>query len=113
MTDHDDNTRREIEDRFIEVWGEISALWGVNKSVGRIQALLYLAAEPLDIEFIGQRLQISHGNTSTSIRDLLGWGVIRRVHNILRGRARPLDLVPHHHPRAPPPRSRARDGAPA
>jgi DNA-binding transcriptional regulator GbsR (MarR family) len=80
MTDHDDNTRREIEDRFIEVWGEISALWGVNKSVGRIQALLYLAAEPLDIEFIGQRLQISHGNTSTSIRDLLGWGVIRRVH---------------------------------
>lgn len=80
MTTETDNPRREVEDRFIEVWGEISALWGVNKSVGRVQALLYLAAEPLDIEAIGARLQISHGNTSTSIRDLMGWGVVRRVH---------------------------------
>jgi len=74
------DTRREVEDRFIEVWGEISALWGVNKSVGRVQAFLYLSAEPQDIETIGARLQISHGNTSTSIRDLMGWGVVSRVH---------------------------------
>jgi HTH-type transcriptional regulator, glycine betaine synthesis regulator len=73
-------TRREVEDRFIEVWGDIAALWGVNKSVGRVQALLYLSPEPLDIEAIGERLQISHGNCSTSVRDLLAWGVIRRVH---------------------------------
>jgi DNA-binding transcriptional regulator GbsR (MarR family) len=73
-------TRSEVEDRFIEVWGDISALWGVNKSVGRVQALLYLAAEPLDIDSIAARLQISHGNASTSIRDLMAWGVIRRVH---------------------------------
>jgi DNA-binding transcriptional regulator GbsR (MarR family) len=74
------NTRHEVEDRFIEVWGEISALWGVNKSVGRVQVLLYLAAEPMDIDSIAARLQISHGNASTSIRDLMAWGVIRRVH---------------------------------
>lgn len=75
-----EDTCIEVEDRFIEVWGEISALWGVNKSVGRVQALLYLAAEPMDIDSIAERLQISHGNASTSIRDLLAWGVIRRVH---------------------------------
>lgn len=75
-----DITRREVEDRFIEVWGEISQLWGVNRSVGRIHALLYASGEPLDIEAIGDRLQISHGNVSTSIRDLLSWGVLRRVH---------------------------------
>lgn len=80
MTNETELAQREVEDRFIEVWGEISALWGVNKSVGRVQALLYLSAEPLDIEAIGGRLQISHGNTSTSIRDLMGWGVVRRVH---------------------------------
>jgi DNA-binding transcriptional regulator GbsR (MarR family) len=74
------DTRREVEDRFIEVWGEISALWGVNKSVGRVQALLYLFPGQLDIDSIAARLQISHGNASTSIKDLLGWGVIRRVH---------------------------------
>ena len=73
-------TQREVEDRFIEVWGDISTLWGVNKSVGRVQALLYLSREPLDIDSIAERLQISHGNASTSIKDLLAWGVIRRVH---------------------------------
>ncbi|NUQ36182.1 MAG: hypothetical protein HUU29_14710 [Planctomycetaceae bacterium] len=71
---------REVEDRFIEAWGDISALWGVNRTIGRIQALLYLAQKPLDMESVTKRLAISHGNSSTSIRDLLAWGVIRKVH---------------------------------
>lgn len=73
-------TLREVEDRFIENWGDISALWGVNRSMGRIHALLYLANDPLSMEEVAERLQISHGNVSTSVRDLLAWGVIRRVH---------------------------------
>ncbi|MBK8207645.1 MAG: hypothetical protein IPK87_12790 [Planctomycetes bacterium] len=73
-------TRAEVEDRFIEVWGEISGMWGVNKSVGRVHALLYLHSGKLDIDSIAQRLQISHGNASTSIRDLMAWGVVKRVH---------------------------------
>ena len=32
----------EVEDRFISHWGEISARCGVNRSVGRIHALLFL-----------------------------------------------------------------------
>jgi DNA-binding transcriptional regulator GbsR (MarR family) len=32
------------------------------------------------METITARLQISHGNCSTSIRDLLAWNSIRRVH---------------------------------
>ena len=71
--------QREVEDRFIEVWSDISQLWGVNKSVGRVHALLYLTSDPLDIDTIAERLQISHGNASTSIRDLMAWGVVRRV----------------------------------
>jgi DNA-binding transcriptional regulator GbsR (MarR family) len=70
----------DVEQRFIACWGEISALWGVNRSIGRIHALLYLAARPLCAEDITTGLQISHGNCSTSLRDLLAWGVIRRVH---------------------------------
>ena len=31
-------------------------------------------------EAIRERLEISHGNCSTSLRELLAWGVIRRVH---------------------------------
>ena len=72
--------RRDLEDRFIACWGEISSLWGVNRSIGRIHALLFLSPEPLDAETITARLGISHGNGSTSLNSLLGWGVIRRVH---------------------------------
>lgn len=75
-----ENQQLQVEDQFIENWGDISGLWGVNRTIGRIQALLFISPEPLDMEFIGQRLQISHGNASGSIRDLLAWGVIRKVH---------------------------------
>jgi DNA-binding transcriptional regulator GbsR (MarR family) len=78
---------REVEERFIDNWGEISALWGVNRTVGRIHALLFLSEEPLDMEQITRRLLISHGNCSTSLRDLLAWGVIRRVHRAGERRA--------------------------
>lgn len=69
-----------LEDRFIENWGDISALWGVSKSIGRIHALLFVVQQPLSMEEVAQRLQISHGNASTSIRDLLAWGVIHKSH---------------------------------
>ena len=72
--------QRDVEDRFIESWGQIAALWGVNRSIGRIHALLYLSPEPMHSETITKRLQISHGNCSTSLRELLSWGVLRRVH---------------------------------
>lgn len=80
MADKPATALTEVEDRFISLWGDISALWGVNRSVGRIHALLFLSRQPLDMETITERLQISHGNCSTSIRDLLAWNSIRRVH---------------------------------
>lgn len=80
MPDKPATVLTEVEDRFISLWGDISALWGVNRSVGRIHAFLFLSRQPLDMETITARLQISHGNCSTSIRDLLAWNSIRRVH---------------------------------
>lgn len=80
MADKPATALTEVEDRFISLWGDISALWGVNRSVGRIHAFLFLSRQPLDMETITARLQISHGNCSTSIRDLLAWNSIRRVH---------------------------------
>ncbi len=82
-----EKSSREIEDQFIEAWGDVSNLWGVNRSVGRIHALLYLSSEPLDIETVTERLMISHGNASTSIRDLLSWGVIRKIQAVGERRA--------------------------
>jgi len=70
---------REVEDRFIDCWGTIAALWGVSPAHGRIQALLFLAARPMDAEAIEGRLGISHGSCSTGLNELLALGVLRRV----------------------------------
>jgi DNA-binding transcriptional regulator GbsR (MarR family) len=69
-----------LQDRFIDSWGELATIWGTQRSGGRMHSLLYITPEPLCAEDIGDRLQISHGNTSTTVRQLLSAGVIRRMH---------------------------------
>ncbi len=65
---------------FIESWGDLATIWGSQRSGGRLHSLLYIASEPLCAEEIGERLQISHGNTSTTVRNLVASGVVRRMH---------------------------------
>lgn len=66
-------------ERFILHWGEMGQRWGVNRSVAQVHALLYLADGPLTAEDIAETLSMARSNVSTSIRELLGWGIIRRV----------------------------------
>lgn len=54
-------------------------LWGVNRSIARIHALLILSEQPLSLDDIANRLQMSRGNTSMSLRELRTWGVVKRV----------------------------------
>lgn len=68
------------EERFILHWGEMGGVWGVNRSVGQIHALLYLSGEPLTADTIAETLGIARSNVSTSIRELSAWGLVRRVH---------------------------------
>ncbi|MBU0554004.1 HTH domain-containing protein [Myxococcota bacterium] len=65
---------------FIETWGAMGALWGINRSMARIHALLITQEAPLSLDEISERLQISRGNASMSLKDLRAWGVIQRVH---------------------------------
>ena len=58
----------------------MGATWGVNRSVAQIHALLYLSDAPLTAEDIAERLGMARSNVSTSLRELLGWNLIRRVH---------------------------------
>ena len=66
--------------KFIESWGSMGALWGINRSMARIHALLLATREPLGLEEITERLEISRGNASMCLKELRHWGVIRRVH---------------------------------
>ena len=66
-------------ERFVVHWGEMGEVWGVNRSVAQIQALLYVAERPLTAEDIAERLRLARSNVSTSLRELLSWSLIRRV----------------------------------
>jgi DNA-binding transcriptional regulator GbsR (MarR family) len=69
----------EAAKRFILHWGNMGDQWGVNRSVSQIHALLYLSERPLTAEEIADRLAMARSNVSNSIKELQGWGLIRRV----------------------------------
>ncbi|WP_242337448.1 MULTISPECIES: GbsR/MarR family transcriptional regulator [Anaeromyxobacter] len=69
----------ETVQRFVEAWGAMGSLWGINRSVARVHALLMATEEPLALEEIAERLQISKGNASMSLRELRTFGVVRQV----------------------------------
>jgi DNA-binding transcriptional regulator GbsR (MarR family) len=65
--------------RFVEAWGAMGSLWGINRSVARVHALLMASEAPLSLEEIADRLRISKGNASMSLRELRTFGVVRAV----------------------------------
>jgi len=65
--------------RFVLHWGEMGQTWGVNRSVSQIHALLYVSDQPMTAEDIAGRLHIARSNVSNSLKELLSWGLIRRV----------------------------------
>lgn len=65
---------------FIRRWGEMGGYWGINRTMAELHALLYLSAEPLCTDDIMEALQISRGNTSMNLRQLVNWGLVTRVH---------------------------------
>src|SRR5438874_3959623 len=66
-------------ERFVLHWGEMGGQWGVNRSVSQIHALLYLSERPLTADEIADTLGLARSNVSNSIKELLGWNLIRRV----------------------------------
>ncbi len=46
--------------------------------MAQIHALLFMSSKPLTMDEICERLAISRGNASMSLRNLMDWGVIKR-----------------------------------
>ncbi len=68
--------------KFVLHWGEMGQAWGINRTMAQVHALLFIAPESLDAEQIHTLLDVSRSNVSTSLRELITWGVVRRVHII-------------------------------
>jgi DNA-binding transcriptional regulator GbsR (MarR family) len=73
-------TVHEAEDRFILHWGEMAQLWGINKTMGQVHGLLFVTGHEWSAEEIMERLQVSRGNVSVTLRNLIDWGLVRRFH---------------------------------
>ena len=71
---------RTAQDLFIRRWGEMGQTWGINRTMAELHALLYITARPLSTDDVMERLNISRGNASTSLRALCDWGIVRRLH---------------------------------
>lgn len=69
-----------VQQKFILHWGEMGTRWGINRTVAQIHALLFINQKPLNAEDIVQALGVARSNVSTSLKELQGWGIVKRVH---------------------------------
>src|SRR5689334_25371527 len=75
-----DQQLRVAQDLFIRRWAEMGQTWGINRTMAEIHALPYICGTPLCTDDVMERLNISRGNASMSLRALCDWGIIRRLH---------------------------------
>lgn len=80
MATPDPAVLRAAQDRFIAAWGQMATTWGISRTMAEVHALLYITGEPHNTDDVMERLQISRGNASMSLRALLEWGIIGRTH---------------------------------
>lgn len=83
-TPHPASTAQQLhvaQDLFIRRWGDMGRTWGINPTMAEIHALLYISGKPLCTDDVMERLNISRGNASMSLRALCDWGIIRRRHH--------------------------------
>lgn len=57
----------------------MGSVWGISRTMAEVHALLYITGQPMCTDEIMERLGVSRGNVSMSVRSLLEWGVIEKV----------------------------------
>ena len=69
-----------VQQKFILHWGEMGTRWGINRTVAQIHALLFISQKPLNADELVQALGVARSNVSSSLKELQGWGIVKRVH---------------------------------
>lgn len=65
---------------FVLHFGEMGSRWGINRTVGQIYAMLFLASAPRHAEEISEALSLSRGSVSMGLKELASWNLIRLRH---------------------------------
>lgn len=69
-----------LSQTFVLHFGEMGSRWGINRTVGQIYALLFLAREPLCADDIVARLGFSRSNVSMGLKELQAWNLVLLRH---------------------------------
>ena len=77
------NSHTELEDGIINAAGELAQSFSLNRVAGQLYALLYVRPEPVSLEDMAARLQISKASASVNIRILEDWNAVKKV--LIRG----------------------------
>ena len=74
-------TVEDIQNDFIDTIGEITEQCGLTRVAGLLKGLLLLTREPMSLDDMAERLEVSKASVSTNIRLLERWKAVRRVFN--------------------------------
>ena len=69
-----------LTQKFVLHFGEMGSRWGVNRTVGQIYAVLFVAAKPLNADEVGEALNFSRSNVSMGLKELQSWGLVKLIH---------------------------------
>lgn len=59
--------------------GRLMEFWGFKRNMGRVWTVLYLSDEPLSAHELRERLKLSSGAVSMTLKELARWGTVRKV----------------------------------
>ena len=71
---------RAAQEEFIRLWGQMASKWGIARTMAEVHALLFVEGRPLNTDDVMERLSISRGNASMTLRALVDWGIVHRTH---------------------------------
>ena len=71
----------DYESGLVEVFADLAELFGNPKSYGQIYGLLFASEDPLSMEEIARRLDMSQGSISQGLRQLEAFGAVVKERN--------------------------------
>lgn len=69
----------EGKEKFLHIWGSMSAQWGISRAMAEIHGLLLMSEEALSAEGIMEQLKMSRGNVHINLHALMDWNLAHKV----------------------------------
>jgi DNA-binding transcriptional regulator GbsR (MarR family) len=65
-----------LQDQFIECWARMAGAFAMDRTMGRVHALIYVSTSPVDVSGIALRLGTTEELVSEHVAQLSSWGLI-------------------------------------